>query len=301
MGLSNRDYYRDDNNARGQSDWLPDTPTVRAVLIITVVVYLLQLLVTRPVAGPGLDMGMRQALLTVWFGLDPVDVFQGQIWRLVTYAFLHDRADLWHLLMNMLVIWWLGSTLERMYGSREFLYFYLTAAFFGGLGHLAWGMSWGIPSRVVGASGVAMAVMMLYAIHFPRQQVWLMGLIPVEMRWLVAFYVLADLQPVLLAVSGEASMSGIAHVVHLGGLLYGWLYHHFRIRWDDAADTLSAGIRRLLRPRTLKIYRPEPVTTDLESEVDRILAKIHEQGTQSLTAREQATLAKASEVYKNRS
>ncbi len=302
MGLANREYYRDGDERggfapRGDS-FLADTPTVRAILVTTVVVYLLQLLVVRQ-AGRGL----RIDLLSEWGGLTFDGLRSGQIWRLVTYAFLHARADLWHLIMNMLMVWWLGSTLERMYGSREFLWFYLGSAVFGAIGHIAWGVTWGFPSPVVGASGCAMAIMMLYAIHFPRQQIYLMGLIPVEMRWLVAFYVLADMQPVLLTISGEQVMSGVAHVVHLGGLLYGWLYYQaYRSGWrsERLFDGWGNWWRRWRASRRIRVYRPDPEPDDLEAELDRILSKIHEHGTGSLTSREQQLLTRASEIYKRR-
>jgi len=300
MGLANRDYFRDEERrygGGGGGDFLADTPTVRLMIVLTIAAFFLQLLITRPANEFG--MGVRESVIDDWLALKVDAVLSGQIWRLVTFAFLHARYDIWHLIFNMLGVWWFGTTLERMYGSREFLWFYLTAAAFGGIAHVLWGILFP-GGGVIGASGVVMAIAMLYAIHYHRQRIWFFGIIPIEMRFLVAFYVIIDLHPVLLALGGEQMMSHIAHVVHLAGLLYGWLYYHYNIRWERLGDALTSRWTNLRARRKFKVYRPEPEPDNLEIELDRILAKISEQGTGSLTPREQATLAKASEAYKKK-
>ncbi len=302
MGLANRDYFRDEQRrygGGGTGDFLADTPTVRLMIVLTVIAFFLQLLITRPATEFGFNVGARTSLVDEWFGLKVDAVLSGQLWRLVTYAFLHERYGITHLIFNMLGVWWFGTTLERMYGSREFLWFYLTAAVFGGIAHVLWGIAFP-GGMVIGASGVVMAIAMLYTIHYPRQVIWFFGLIPIEMRFLVALYVLIDLHPVLMALGGEHMMTGIAHIVHLAGLLYGWLYYHYNIRWENLGDSFSGRWKGMRARQKFKVYQPDPEPTDMESEVDRILAKISEQGTASLTAREQATLAKASEVYKKK-
>ncbi len=300
MGLANRDYFRDEERrygGGGTGEFLADTPTVRLMIVLTIAAFFLQLLITSPSGGHA--PGFRESLVDEWCGLRVEDVLHGQVWRLVTYAFLHDRSGIWHLVLNMLMVWWLGSTLERMYGSREFLWFYLTSACFGGIAHCLWGLAFP-GGMVIGASGVVMAILMLYAIHYPRQQIWIMGLVPIEMRLLVAIYILVDLHPVLLALGGDHMLTGIAHIVHLAGLLYGWLYYHYNIRWEHFGDNLTFRWKAFRARRRFKVVRAEPEPDDIETEVDRILAKISEQGTGSLTPREQATLAKASEVYKKK-
>ncbi len=301
MGLANRDYFRDEERryGGGGGDFLADTPTVRAMIVITIIAFFLQLLITRPASEYGFGVRERESVIDEWFALKVDAVLSGQVWRLVTFAFLHERYGIWHLVFNMLGVWWFGTTLERMYGSREFLWFYLTAAVFGGIAHVLWGLAFP-GGMVIGASGVVMAIVMLYAIHYPRQQIWIMGLIPIEMRFLVALYVLVDLHPVLLALGGEDAMTGIAHIVHLAGLLYGWLYYHYNIRWENLADSFSGRWKNMRARRRFKVYAPDPEPSNMEAEVDRILAKISEQGSGSLTSREQATLAKASEAYKKK-
>jgi membrane associated rhomboid family serine protease len=71
----------------------------------------------------------RISIVEEWFQLEASKVVRyGQIWRLITCAFCHDRTSPWHIIFNMLALYWFGGRLEQFYGSKEFLLFYLTAA-----------------------------------------------------------------------------------------------------------------------------------------------------------------------------
>ena len=112
----------------------------------------------------------RGVSVTDIFILDPAKVMGGQVWRLLTYAFLHEPNTLWHILFNMLFLWWFGSDLERMYGPKEFLAFYLGAAFVGGLAGVGFYLLSHDPTPGLGASGAVTALLVLFAFHFPHQQ-----------------------------------------------------------------------------------------------------------------------------------
>src|SRR2546430_1200371 len=78
---------------------------------------------------PLLNPPEKVSIVQEWFELDTRKVIQhGQVWRLLTHAFCHDRFGIFHILLNMLFLYWFGCTVESMYGAREFLLFYLTAA-----------------------------------------------------------------------------------------------------------------------------------------------------------------------------
>ena len=128
---------------------------------------------------------------------------QGQVWRLLTHAFCHDRHNILHIVFNMLFLFWFGRTLESMYGSREFLLFYLTAAICAALAYVALDLYTGSPIPAVGASGAVMAVVMLYTMHFPTEEIYICFIIPIQMRWLMVIFVIWDLHPVLLALAGS--------------------------------------------------------------------------------------------------
>jgi membrane associated rhomboid family serine protease len=339
MGIESRDYFRDsdsytDRIAGWSLDVLP--PVCKWLLILNVVVFLLQIFVTRPPrredyeaylqmyeelrqessegeAKEHLDPASEKDLLAnlprisrvqEWLQLETDKVFRGQIWRLLTCAFCHDRAGIWHLLFNMLFLYWFGVTLESMYGSREFLLFYLTAAVCASLAYVALDLVTGRPAPMIGASGAVMAVTMLYAIHYPRRTICILWLIPIEVRWLVVLYVIFDLHPVLLALAGDRLYSGVAHAAHLGGLAFGFLYWKFDLRLEPFADRVRLprwGQRSAPRkPARLVSGTGGLSPSDLDAQVDEILRKIHDHGEASLTDDERATLQLASQQYKNR-
>src|SRR5438445_12380262 len=135
MGIYDRDYYRREGpslfahfSERGyMCKWL---------IAINIVCFVLQA-ATRgqePVVDPyGTHMESTPGPFTEAFQLDVEAVKHGQIWRLLTYAFLHDTNGFMHILFNMLFLFWFGSDVEDLYGPREFLAVYLVSAVLGGL------------------------------------------------------------------------------------------------------------------------------------------------------------------------
>ena len=244
----------------------------------------------------------RISIVNEWLALQTSKVVRGQVWRLVTAAFCHDRVNLFHILLNMLGLFWFGVTLESMLGGREFLLFYIAGAVAASLAHIGLDFALGSDMPEVGASGPVMAVLMLYAIHYPRNTIRFFWFFPLEVRWIVLFYVIFDLHPVLLALAGNPTYyDQVAHAAHLGGLGFGFLYWKFELNlerfWDKLPKfrTPAMGGRRPAGPARRR--SPE---RQLEDEVDRILAKISADGEASLTDHERRTLQRASERYKRK-
>lgn len=246
----------------------------------------------------------KVSIVQEWFELDTRKVVRGgQVWRLLTHAFCHDRYSVWHIFFNMLCLYWFGCALESMYGSREFLLFYLTAAVVAGLAFVGLDLYTGSNIPGIGASGAVMAVMMLFTMHFPRETICIFWFLPIEMRWLMVFYLIWDLHPVLLALSGDHFFTGIAHAAHLGGLVFGFLYAKYEWRLDPLLDHLPAMSWRS-KPR-LRLHRApaEEHEAILDPEMDRVddvLQKICESGQASLTEEELAILRSASDRLKRR-
>lgn len=304
MGIYDRDYTRKDTGLPWEDDRYAaprDTPwSATAWLIIaTVVVFLLQALFVRRT-----PFGLV-SVLEEWFALSAGTLLRGQIWRLVTYAFLHDSSSLFHILFNMLCLWWFGRPVESIHGRREFLLFYLAAAAFSGLFFCAAGLVTGTAAPVVGASGAVMATMMLFALHYPRQLIYIWGVFAVEARWLIAFLVLLNVLPLLNELQGGAMGGTTAYSAHAGGLLFGYLYRKGRWRlssyWDRIAD-FAVRRRRLLRGPKLRIHVPEldDDPAALDRRVDKLLDKIYRNGEASLTDEEREFLARASRRYRER-
>jgi membrane associated rhomboid family serine protease len=252
--------------------------------------------------------GKRVSIVQEWCQLDTEKVLHGQVWRLFTHAFCHERLGIWHIFFNMLFLYWFGCTIEAMYGSREFLLFYFAAILVAGLAFVGLDLATGFRIPGIGASGAVMAVTMLYALHFPRETIYVFWIVRIEMRWLMLFYVIFDLHPVLLALAGDQfAGDGVAHSAHLGGLAFGFLYGWNEWRLEPLFRWLPAPTRGL-RPRPrLRVVRndPQPLEPisppDAEMErVDEILRKIADTGQASLSDEERDLLRRASERMKSR-
>jgi membrane associated rhomboid family serine protease len=228
-------------------------------------------------------------------------------WELVTYGFVHDSQNPWHLVFNMLALWFFGREVEEVLGRAEFFRFYLTAIVLAGIGWLV-SVQFGQPMQaprmfLVGASGAVMAVLAVFIWYFPRQTVLLWGVLPVPAWALGVLYFFSDLQ-------GAASGGGhVANVAHLSGAIFGLLYAWRGWHLGGVTD-LAARFRRS-RMRVVRHddddARPSRPAADsrlgddgLQDTVDRILEKISRSGEASLTPQERETLTQASKRLKER-
>ena len=126
MGINNREYYQPETGDGRTSPQRSGLSMVVRVILVTVGVYLLQLMTRHP--------GMQDSLAFEWLGLERDLLFKsGQVWRLVTYAFCHSETQFIHIACNMLALFFLGRIVARTLGDREFLAVYLTAAVFAGI------------------------------------------------------------------------------------------------------------------------------------------------------------------------
>ena len=256
--------------------------------------------------------GIRVSVLEEWGVMDPRKVLRGQVWRTLTAAFLHSRGVQWHIIGNMWVLYLAGFRLSQTIGQREFLWFYLTSAVVSYLMFMFWGVLTGSMTSGLGASGAVAAVLMVYALTWPRQQWLLMFVIPVPVIALVVVYAALDVFPMLQQLSGRDPGDKIAHSAHVGGMLFGFLYHRNRWRvtdWMAALPELRLGKLFRRRPK-LKIHAPPParelepepesIPADVSARVDKLLAKISSDGEASLTDADRQFLADASRRYRAR-
>lgn len=291
MGLESRDYYRSEPPGgawdAGSSSGFS---AVTWLIIITGGVYIVQLLL-----GEG---------FTAWFDLDPAAVWHGELWRLCTYDFLHSRESPWHILWNMYILYVTGREFEQRRGSRELVAFYLLAGVLSGVLFVLWSLGLGHVSPAIGASGAVVAVMIVYALTYPRQIWYFFGVIPVPIWVIAGLTVILDLHPMLLELSGERVADGIAHSAHMGGILFGALYwkKNWRVtNWLPAARP-GSGRRWFERRPRLKIHREStPVHDDrFDRRVDELLNKVAREGEASLTDEERSILIEASRRARNR-
>lgn len=210
------------------------TPRVKVLIIACVGTFLLQLLAGREVE---LIFGLRPAFVLSKFFL----------WQLGTYLFLH--GGLGHLLINMLILWMFGSEMERYLGSRRFLQFYFITGVGAGVLSVLADPSSQIP--IIGASGAIYGILMAYGMLFPDRLVYLYFLFPIKVKYLVAV-----LGAIALVSALGAPGSNIAHVAHLGGMVFAFLYLR---GWLFPSNIKQAYYRwRLNRMRRkFKVYESE--------------------------------------------
>jgi membrane associated rhomboid family serine protease len=179
------------------------TPTNRAIILANVGVFLLQLL--------GLGLGT--------FALWPLQTGLFRPWQLLTYGFLHGS---WlHIFFNMFAVFMFGSEVERLFGAKRYLIYYLLCVVGAALMHIiVISFAPGMPyAATVGASGGVFGLLLAFGMAFPRREL-IISPIPVPIQaWLaVTLYGAMELY---LGVTRTAS--GIAHFAHLGGMATGFV------------------------------------------------------------------------------
>jgi membrane associated rhomboid family serine protease len=207
-----------------------------------------------------------------------------KLWQLVTYGFAHSNTHAFHIVGNMLGLFFFGREMERVYGPKEFLRFYLVAMVLGGLVFAARALGTG--GHVVGASGAVAATVILFVFHYPKRTVLLMFFLPVP-AWVLGVLLIGN---DVLGSIGDGQQ--IAFDVHLVGAAFAITY--FKFRWNLGRLTPNlTGSKRWIRPKPkLKIH--EPVAEDpyrsLDAQADVLLAKVKVEGVASLTDKEHRLL-----------
>ena len=308
MGLYERDYGREygdetpwDRHQRSQEK-RPKSAAI-ILLIITVVVFFLDMLSLRTVEG--VEGAGKVSLLAEWLAVRHDTILQPWTWyQFLTYGFVHDTGGIGHVLFNMVGLFFFGRAVEQKLGFDEFIRFYLLSMLFGGIvGCLGFWLM-GVPNgSVIGASGAVLATTLLFACYFPNSEILLMFVFPVK-AWVVAtFFVIYNVFGAVSSITGLGS-SSTSFTVHMAGIVFGFLYYYRRwhFGWldfrklSDAKQKMSQRSRRM----KLKLHDPDKKIQNEAVEADRILAKIHESGEESLTSAERKTLERYSRRQRER-
>jgi len=254
----------------------PMTPAVKWILWIDFALFVLFLDQVFRRWSLGRDLYETLALAPeswrAWWPFAPV-------WQLVTYGFLHS-ADPFHILFNMLSLYFFGTLVESLIGTRRFLWTYLASIAFGGALQLAAGLlteQGGSAPITIGASGGIMCLIVAAAVLRPQMLV-IFILFPLKLRTLALIMVGLD---VLGLLQGSF---GTAHLVHLGGAAYGFLAARLGWMWFEPRSAWAA--RRSRRSRANEQGDRE--------RLDRLLQQIHEQGIHSLSRGDRRFLKRVS-------
>jgi len=294
MGFADRGYYR--SPAPGA---LGEWTAVTTLIVVTVAVWVANKVLFDVV--PLNDTLALEATLP----RHPL-----RFWELLTYGFTHDATSIWHIVMNMLAIFFFGREVEDIVGRAEFYRFYLAAIVVAGLAWLA-SVYLFTPLKadglvLVGASGAVMGVMALFVWHYPNMELLLFGVLPMPAWALGLMYLGWD------AYGAYSGGDHVAHVAHIGGALFGLAYawRGWNIgelaarpgRWRPRLRVLEPGDR----DDDADAGPPKPAgrwsaeDDKLQEAVDRILEKISRSGEGSLTSAERATLTEASRRLRER-
>lgn len=219
---------------RNQLGFNSPTPTVTSLLIVIIATFLL-------FSGLGhSQLGARAYRLLF---LDPQAVIDnGQLWRMFSYAFLHDRSSPLHVIFNCLLLYMIGPQLEEHLGEKRFLLLVIGAIFLGAilvcLSYLI-GLS---SSVVLGFSAAGIALLIAWGLIWPQQQMYVFGILPLSGRQMV--YATIALE-VLYAVSSN----NISSAAHFGGILAAFI---FSFAWYKPAKIKQLWRQACLRRRLRK-------------------------------------------------
>jgi membrane associated rhomboid family serine protease len=175
------------------------TPVVKNLMIIMGIVFLLQMFLTREI--------------DFYFGLIPLLVWKKYfLWQLFTYIFLHGGFS--HIFFNLLALWMFGGELESYWGSKKFLFYFFLCGIGAGIFTVLFSSY-----PVIGASGAIYGILLAYGWLFPNRPILIYFLFPIPAKYMVIIFGLIE-----LFSSSSGTGGGIAHLTHLGGLVFGFFY-----------------------------------------------------------------------------
>jgi membrane associated rhomboid family serine protease len=279
MGIAERDYHRNHRHGGGFLSQL--TPVVKWLLLANVGIFFLDIFLGHPLVEFG-AFAIQSAL------------FEARLWEFVTFQFLH--GSLGHLLFNSIGLYFFGPWMERWWGSKKFLLFYLLcgcagAVFFTVLTFLGV-LPGGMESGLIGASAGIYGIFIGVAVIAPDLRVALLfPPIELSMRQLAIALMAISTGAILLSLGGnEGGEAG-----HLGGAILGFILMRWpRLLGHDQGLEIHRP-RAFRKPFESKLRPRSRLELDQDSAVDLILDKISREGFQSLTAAERDILRKASE------
>ena len=292
-----------------EQDYPRMTRVVQALIVINVAVAFLGATIVQSSVLQSLFAFRQGPIAETW-------------WTAFTYMFLH--AGLLHLAFNLYTLWIFGPRLEHIWGARSFALFYVWCglggavfhAIFGGLGPMA------------GASAAIYGVMLAYAMHWPKDEIYFFGVVPMRVATMVGIFVGIDLLRGLAGAGG-----GVAYFAHLGGAVFGFLYlkkpQHVSIdqlrqrvspapdvgddmspratprpssrsRNRDEVDEIVAQSKAAVAKRPARLPKLKGPRDAKAEELDRVLDKISKHGLTSLTSAEKQLLEEMSKELRDR-
>jgi membrane associated rhomboid family serine protease len=309
MGIYDRDYYRED------SRWSNPFARSQGTLFLALL-YFFMFIAQVATEVEGQRNAAQKEGLTEALQLSVDSTLKGEVWRVISYTLVHEPGNIFHLVFTIGFLIWIGHQVEDLYGTKEYLTYFVFTSLLGGAAYTAIGVfSPGTPP-LLGPSGAVTAILILFALHYPT---WRFFFFPI---WLViAIYALIDVAGMMGQTANPARVA-----VHLTGAAFAFVYHTYTLRVSNWLP-LNWGSRKTVRRQSQPKLRsrpqtpePEPAATasvtasasakvvaaappvdeHLEAKLDEVLQKVQKYGKESLSDAEREILLKASEVYKKR-
>lgn len=293
------------------------TPIVKNLLIINVLMFIATFVFERM----GTDL---TSLLGLHFFMAP----GFSIYQLFTYMFMHGNFQ--HIFFNMFALWMFGTVIEATWGSKKFLFYYISCGIGAGLmqelvqfvefyytiSETMSVSSIGMLSQVaeangsalnswttIGASGAVYAILLAFGMIYPEEKMFIFPLpIPIKAKWFVLFYIAIELFSALTSAG-----DGVAHFAHLGGMLFGffmiryWSKHPYsaeggaifdkmKKNWEKRTHKSADNPNSVYGGNGNKDWEYNAKQKENQEEIDRILDKIRKSGYDSLTEQEKKKL-----------
>ena len=201
----------------------------------------------------------EQSVLADWGGLHFFMASDFHIHQFVTYMFLHGGWT--HIFFNMFALWMYGVVVENVWGAKRFLFYYILCGIGAGLmQELAQYVNYTIENlaayqyvniggqqmttdayinlwTTIGASGAVYGILLAFGMIFPNERIFIFPLpVPIKAKWFVCGYVAIEL---FMAMS--SSGDGVAHMAHLGGMLFGFLMIRYWNKHPNSSMNRSGG------------------------------------------------------------
>ncbi len=228
-------------------------PTIRFGPELTPIVKLLMIANGSIFVITFLLAALADIYVVAWLGLRPYDVTRSlHIWQLGTYMFLH--GGFFHILFNMFALWMFGSDLEKSWGSEKFLFYYFLTGIGAGLCDVLVHPS--ATSVTIGASGAVYGLLLAFGMTYPDRPILIYFVIPIKAKYFVMI-----IGGIAFLSAVGSSGSGISHIAHLGGMIFGYLYlrrgtlFRSRLRYHEWRE---ARRRKKFKVYMEKISREDP-------------------------------------------
>lgn len=265
----------------------------RALLILNVAAFLFAKMAFGEVPIYGEPMLKLNYILGLHYFTSP----DFHIYQIVTYMFMHGGWE--HLFFNMFALWMFGCVVEKAWGTQRYLVYYLTCGIGAGLiQELAQFMMYGLSPAIgltVGASGAIYGILLAFGMTWPENKIFIFPIpVPIKAKWFVCIYAAIELFSAL-ATSGD----GVAHVAHLGGMLFGFLLiRHWkgggqfgmRFQMPKMPEFKKKKDKNQATDERNKDWKYNQQQMSREEIIDKILDKVRRNGYESLTAEEKRIL-----------